>query len=65
MSDTGYKAFLELGFTERKNGNFISFQEEHIELDICSYSFIRGVDERGKIETGLRGGNISFVMSKF
>lgn len=64
MSDAGYKAFLELGFTERKNGNFISFQEEHIELDICSYSFIRGVDVRGKIETDLRGGNISFVLSK-
>ena len=63
MSDVGYKVFLELGFTDRQSGNFISFQEDHIELDACSYSLIRGVDERGKVQTDLRGGNISFVLS--
>lgn len=63
MSEIGYRTFLELGFTDRQNGNFISFGEALIELDVCSYSFIRNVDERGKIQTNLRGGNISFVFS--
>lgn len=63
MSDIGYRAFLELGFIERKNGKFVSFGGDLIELDVCSYSLIRSIDERGKIQTNLRGGNISFVFS--
>lgn len=63
MSEVGYRTFLELGFTERQNGNFVSFGDPPIELDACSYSLIRSVDARGKIQTDLRGGNISFVFS--
>lgn len=63
MSDIGYRTFLELGFTDQKKGNFVSFGDALIELDVCGYSFIRSIDERGKIQTDLRGGNISFAFS--
>lgn len=64
MSEAGYRSFLELGYTDKKDGKFISFNEKEIELDVCSNSFIREIDERGKIQSDLRGGNISFVISR-
>ena len=63
MADIGYRAHLDLGYTN-SDGNFTSFNESLIELSSCTYALIRGADERGKPQTDLIGGNITFTVSK-
>lgn len=60
MSAAGYKIYIELGSTSPTDGQFASYNKV-IELDQCSYSFIRKTDARGKISGELVGGNISFI----
>jgi hypothetical protein len=62
MVEYGYKAFLEVGCMDQEEA-YSSYTTLPLELDAWSYTFIRGVDSRGKIETGLRGGNIMFLIS--
>ena len=62
MAEYGYKAFLEVGSLGEQDG-YCAYNSLPLELDAWSYTFIRGIDDRGKIETGLRGGNISFLIS--
>jgi hypothetical protein len=63
MQSSELKPFLQLGQVSEK-GKFIPFGMKEIELEVCSYAFIRGVDGRDKVSTDLMGGNISFVSSK-
>lgn len=62
MVEYGYKAFLHIGSLDVKE-EFCSYNMLPLELDAWSYTFIRGIDDRGKISTGLRGGNIMFLIS--
>lgn len=63
MDSSEIKAFLQLGQT-LDSGEFQPFGIKEVELELCSYALIRGVDDLGKISTGLRGGNISFASTK-
>lgn len=58
MKQVGYKPFLELGYSDPKSGNFISFKEPYIELESVSYALMRSIDARGKIASDLHGGNL-------
>ncbi|MDR2914887.1 MAG: hypothetical protein LBV74_08670 [Tannerella sp.] len=62
MAEYGYKAYLEVGRLSEQ-GDYCSYTALPLELDGWSYTFIRGIDDRGKVSTGLRGGNISFLIS--
>ena len=62
MAEYGYKAFLELGSLNEQQ-EYYSITSIPLELDAWSYTFIRNIDNRGKIETGLKGGNITFFIS--
>lgn len=63
MNDAGYKSKIELGKLDPE-GNFVSFKDPWIEMDVCSYSLFRSMDIFGKIQTDLKGGNISFILSR-
>jgi len=63
MASSEIKTFLQLGSMSDK-GEFVPFGINEIELEVCSYAFIRELDGLTKIGTDLRGGNISFVSTK-
>lgn len=63
MAEYGYRAKLEL-LQMNSNGDCSSFGEPLIELDMCSFSMACNVGPQGKIATDIRGGNISFMISR-
>ncbi|MDR3093886.1 MAG: hypothetical protein LBU62_04500, partial [Bacteroidales bacterium] len=50
------KVFLEIGSIKGKG--------TEIEVDMCSYSFMREIDNYGKIRSDLMGGNISLAITQ-
>lgn len=62
MAEYGHRAFLEIGGVD-KNGKYTAYTPNLLELDSWNYTLLRALDDRGKIQTHLKGGNIMFYIS--